>query len=118
MTAAELLREVTSRGVRVEVHGGALVLRGPVSALPAGTVDRLRVHKQDVIGHLRRGTLRPTKADLLARMGDAAAAIHGHLEICRACPPLSAFTAARCCSEGWRLWKEHREIRKAWEAAK
>lgn len=118
MTTTELLKELSEHGVRVMVDGADLVLRGPVRRLPPGTVDHVRECKQEIIAALIpiKRPARPTRADLLRTVGDAAQAIHRHCEICKTCPEPSAFgtiiAPIGCCDEGRRLWKVYRQAHK------
>ena len=113
MSALKLLDEVSAHGVRVVADGTELVLRGPVSRLPAGVVDQLREYKPELMAHLRR----PMKHDLLTLAGDAAQRIHEHCTSCEACPVPAAFgthiAPVGCCDTGRTLWRQYRVARAA-----
>src|SRR5512132_1204312 len=53
MTAVELLRELSGRGVRVRVTGDRLRLRGPQNVLTQNLTERLREHKQAILEVIR-----------------------------------------------------------------
>ncbi len=49
MTALDLVHELTTHGVRVEVHGDRLSLEGPPGVLTDENVERLRKHKPELL---------------------------------------------------------------------
>ena len=102
------------------VDGTDLVLRGPVSTLPAGVVDEIREHKAELLAHLRRPAPL-TRRDLARLAGDAAQAIWKHVESCGACPAAPSFgtiiAPIGCCGEGRSIWKLYRKAMADFNAA-